>query len=64
MGHFASLVLGSLRIASPRPLRRLVRHFASLVLGLSRMGHFASLGRGLYMTVFIGAGLSFVRQEY
>ncbi len=51
MGHFASLVLGSLRIASPRPLRRLVRHFASLVLGL-------------YMTVFIGAGLSFVRQEY
>ena len=51
MGHVASLVLGSLRIASPRPLRRGVRHFASLV-------------RGFGMTVFIGAGLLFVRQEY
>ena len=51
MGHVASLVLGSLRIASPRPLRRGVRHFASLV-------------RGSGMTVFIGAGLLFSWQEY
>ena len=51
MGHFASLVLGSLRIASSRPLRRCVRHFASLV-------------RGFGVPVFGGAGLSFARQEY